>query len=159
MWMKRLSGVALVTLCSIASMGAAGDEARLIDAVKSANYDAVRTLLKQTGLANAAEADGTTALHWAVRADDIGSAQLLLRARANVKAANRYGITPLSLAVSTEPAMIETLVKAGADPSTTITEGETVLMRAARTGSPEAIKRCWIMAPTSITGRFLGERR
>src|SRR6185436_14157184 len=97
MWMKRLGGVSLVTLCSITSMGAAGDEARLIDAVKSANHDAVRTLLKQAGLANAAEADGTTALHWAVRADDIGSAQLLLRAGANVKAANRYGITPFSL--------------------------------------------------------------
>ena len=141
MWMKRLAGVSLVTLCSIASMGAAGDELRLIDAVKTANYDAVRTLLKQPGLANAAEPDGTTALHWAVRADDISAVQSLLRAGANVKAANRYGITPLSLAaVNGNASMIEALVKAGADPNTTITEGETVLMRASRTGSPEAIK-------------------
>ena len=36
--------------------------------------------------------------------------------------------------------MIETLLKAGAIRNTTITEGETVLMRAARTGSPEAVK-------------------
>ena len=140
MWMKRLGGASLVAL-AVREHERRRRRGPSHDAVKTANYDAVRTLLKQPGLANAADADGTTALHWAVRANDTSSVQSLLRAGANVKAANRYGITPLSLAVvNGNAAMVETLVKAGADPNTTITEGETVLMRASRTGSPEAIK-------------------
>ena len=47
-----------------------------------------------------AEADGTTALHWAVRADDLELVRLLLRAGANARAANRYGVTPLQLAAT-----------------------------------------------------------
>ena len=65
---------------------------------------------------NAAEADGTTPLHWAVRADDLETVALLLEAGANANAANRYGVTPLSLAaVNGNAAMIEALLAAGAD--------------------------------------------
>ena len=39
-----------------------------------------------------------TALHWAAYHDDLETAKLLVAAKANVKAANRYGVTPLSLA-------------------------------------------------------------
>ena len=39
-----------------------------------------------------------TALHWAVRANDAPTVQMLIRAGANVNAANRYGMTPLLLA-------------------------------------------------------------
>ena len=43
--------------------------------------------------------DGTTPLHRAVyKSDDVQKAELLIRAGADVKAANRYGVTPLSLA-------------------------------------------------------------
>ena len=44
---------------------------------------------------NAAEADGTTALHWASYRDDLESAELLIRAGASVNAANDLGATPL----------------------------------------------------------------
>ena len=47
---------------------------------------------------NASQADGATALSWAAHRDDLETAQLLIRAGANVKAANDYGVTPLSLA-------------------------------------------------------------
>ena len=48
--------------------------------------------------AKATGPDGTTALHWAVRADDLQKVESLLRAGANANAVDRYGITPLNLA-------------------------------------------------------------
>src|SRR6185436_8706011 len=53
---------------------------------------------------------------------------------------NRYGVTPLSVAaINGHVPMIETLLKAGADPNTATPEGETVLMTAARTGNAAAV--------------------
>jgi ankyrin repeat protein len=65
----------------------------------------------------------------------------LLAGGADVKAANRYGVTPLFLACqNANPAIIERLLKAGADPNSVSTEGETALMTVARTGVVEAAK-------------------
>ena len=89
----------------------------------------------------AAQADGTTALHLAVHGDDVAAVQRLLRAGANPSARNRYGVTPLSLAaVNGNARMIETLLKAGADPKATLAGGQTILMTAARTGNAESVK-------------------
>ena len=60
------------------------------------------------------EPDGTTPLHKAVLANDLPGVQKLLRSGANPSAANRYGVTPLSLAaVNGNAALIEILLKAG----------------------------------------------
>ena len=91
--------------------------------------------------ANRVEADGTTALHHAVRMNDRARAESLIEAGASVTAANKYGVTALSLAATNgDPAMMELLLNAGADPNTTIVEGETVLMHAARTGNPDVVR-------------------
>jgi ankyrin repeat protein len=98
-------------------------------------------LLQQRVDVNKPEADGTTALHWAVRNDDVALVDRLIRAGASVKAANRYGVTPLYLAaVNGNAAVIERLLKAGADPNSVSSEGETALMTASRTGSVDAVK-------------------
>jgi ankyrin repeat protein len=90
---------------------------------------------------NAPEADGTTPLHRAVRADDLAQVNKLLAAGADAKIANRYGVTPLYLACeNANPAIIERLLKAGADVNSVSTEGETALMTVARTGVVEAAK-------------------
>ncbi len=47
---------------------------------------------------NQPAADGTTALHWAARNNDAVLVDRLLRAGADAKAANRYGVTPIALA-------------------------------------------------------------
>ena len=67
--------------------------------------------------------------------DDLATAKLLISAKADTKAANRYGVAPLSLACQNgSTAMVELLLEHGADPNTTLRGGETVLMTAARTG-------------------------
>ena len=55
-------------------------------------------LVEQHADVNAPQADGATALHWAVFRSDKEMVDLLLRAGANPKAANREGSTPLWLA-------------------------------------------------------------
>ncbi len=68
------------------------------------------------------------------------TAELLVRAGANAKAENRYGVTPLSLACTNgNGAMVELLLKAGADANTVLAGGETALMTAARTGRVAAV--------------------
>src|SRR2546426_5258102 len=130
--------IALLFVISTEAAGAV--PVRLIDAVKAADRDAIRTLLQQRVDVNAAEADGTTALHWAARANDLQAAEMLIRAGGSVKSANRYGVTPLYLASTNgNAAMIELLLKAGADPNSALPEGETALMTAARSGSVDAV--------------------
>jgi ankyrin repeat protein len=134
-------GLMLLAAVSVASLGAAGNGLKVVDAVKQGNLAAVRALISQHADVNVAEADGMTALHWAVRADDVPTVQVLLRARANVKAVSRYGVTPIILAAQNgDTALVDALLKAGADPNSALPEGETVLMTAARTGSASAVK-------------------
>jgi ankyrin repeat protein len=135
----------LIGFCAVALLVAATAEAAvsdLADAAMRKNLPAVRSLLQQKADVNAPQADGATALHWAVRQDDLEMADLLIRSGANVKAANRLGVTPLSLAcINGNASMIEKLLKAGVDPNSGLSEfGETALMMAARTGSVGSVK-------------------
>ena len=52
--------------------------------------------------------DGTTALHLAAEREDTVLVQTLIAAGANVRAVNRYGVAPLSVAASTGNAAIVT---------------------------------------------------
>jgi ankyrin repeat protein len=106
----------------------------LVAAAKDGNRALAISLLAEADL-TAAEADGTTALHWAVRHNDIVLANRLLESDANATTANRYGVTPLYLAALNGSAdMIERLLEAGADANEVGSEGETVLMTVAQTG-------------------------
>lgn len=111
------------------------------DAAMKGDIAQVRSLLAQKADVNQPQLDGTTALHWAVRQDGLEMVNLLIGAGANVKAANRFGVTPLQLAcVNGNAATIEALLKAGVDANAVISElGETALMMAARTGSADAV--------------------
>jgi ankyrin repeat protein len=85
--------------------------------------------------------DGTTPLHRAVQQEDLAAVESLLKAGADAKVANRYGVTPVILAATTGNGPItERLLRAGADANSSMPDGETVLMTAARTGKVEALQ-------------------
>jgi uncharacterized protein len=132
------------TLCVLllSSFAAFAASSPVADAVQNRDTAALQVLLKQHASVNAAQPDGTTALHWAAHWNDAETAGLLLKAGADAKAVNQYGATPLSEAAALGNAtIIEQLLKAGADPNTrTTADGETVLMTSARAGNLDAVK-------------------
>jgi ankyrin repeat protein len=134
----------IIAACALSAlvMGAAGAGLPLVDAVKNSDGEAVRRLLQNKIDVNAAEPDGTTALHWASYRDDLGSAQLLLRAGANPNAANDLGATPMwTASVNGSVAMVRLLLEAGANPNAALLLGETVLMAAARSGNADIVEQ------------------
>ncbi|MDH3423815.1 MAG: ankyrin repeat domain-containing protein, partial [Gemmatimonadota bacterium] len=92
-------------------------ESPVADAAQAADADRVRTLLQQGADANAAQADGLTAMHWAALNDDKEILDLLMYAGANLKPLTRVGgYTPLHLAArSGHPMIVAALLEAGAD--------------------------------------------
>ena len=139
--LKNIARSSLVTLLAVAGIAAGGD-LRLVDAAKRQDKATLRALLQQRVDVNAIQADGATALHWAVYWDDLEAANLLIRARAAVNAADDLGVTPLSLACANGNAgIVEALLKAGAKPNAAALETrETPLMAAARTGNVRVVK-------------------
>jgi uncharacterized protein len=122
-------------------MRAAG-RSEVADAAMRGDKSALQALLQQKAEVNAAQADGTTALQWAVRANDLEMTEMLLRAGASPSAANQSGATPMLLAaMNGNAAIIERLIQAGADPNAPVSAtGDTALMMAARTGKVDAAK-------------------
>ena len=91
---RAIGSCAALLLLTTIGVGAATSD--VADAVMRGDSDAVRRLLSQKADVNAPQADGATALHWAVYRDDLATVDLLLKAGANAKVANSFGATPLS---------------------------------------------------------------
>jgi ankyrin repeat protein len=139
--MRQRIIVALVAVATWPWAVEAGD-VRVVSAAMSGDRTAVRALIEQKADVNGPAVDGTTALHWAVRADDLVMVEALLRAGAEPNARDRYGLTPVSLACSNaNRAILKLLLDAGADPNSADPQGTTALMTAARTdGGTDAVK-------------------
>ncbi len=132
-------GCALMALLATVGVGAATSD--VADAVQNGDATAVRRLVTAKADVNAPQADGATALHWAVYNDDLATVDLLLKAGANPKAANSFGATPLAMAAETGNfAVVQRLLEAGADANERIANRDTVLMMAARSGNVQTIK-------------------
>jgi uncharacterized protein len=132
----------LMSLFAVVSIGAAGrDQSSIVPAVQDGDLTRVRVTLERETEVDLPAADGTTALHRAVDRSDVEAARQLIRAGANVNAANRYAATPLWMACANDSAeMVEMLLSAGADPNTTAVGGEWPLMVAARAGRVDTVR-------------------
>jgi ankyrin repeat protein len=131
-----------LALCPfVATALAHAAEALLADAAEKADWPRVQKLVKESADVKAAQADGMTALLWAVQHDHLATVKLLLAAGADAKAGNKYGVTPLAVAcVNGNEAIVTELLTAGADANSTLRGGESVLMTAARTGKAGPVK-------------------
>ncbi len=130
-----------ITLLLASGLCAAG-RSEVADAAMQGDKSALRALLQHKADVNAPQADGTTALEWAVRANDLEMTGMLLHAGASPSAANQSGATAMLLAaMNGNAAIIERLIQAGADPNAPVSKtGDSALMMAARTGKVDAIK-------------------
>lgn len=134
--------VALVLPASSIAIGTDAELA-LIAAVREGNTERVASLLQEGSDVNALEADGTSALAWAVNNNDMAMVDLLVRSGkdgADTNAVNDYGVAPLHLACTNRNTeIVSKLLKAGADPNLAKWTGETPLMTCAETGLLDAV--------------------
>ena len=122
-------------------LGAGGSRPAVVDAAKHGDKDAIRSLLLKKADVNAAEPDGSTALHWAAYNNDLECTDVLLRAGGNANAQNDLGATPLwAAAQNGSIAMVRRLLEAGANPNAALVSGETPVMVAARAGYAEVVE-------------------
>jgi ankyrin repeat protein len=142
MLMVRGTTLTIVMLASLLGSQAVLAASDVADAVMSKDSQRLEQLLaSKKADVNAAQPDGTTALHWAAYYGDIDVAAKLLKARANPALTTGTGMTPLALACEAGNAdLVKLLLKSKADPNQVLQNGETPLMMAARTGSVPVIE-------------------
>ena len=138
--MRRLLSIGAIVAFSLAVVIHAGP-AQIADAAQNGDREAVHALLKKGLDVNAAQGDGTTALHWAAIKGDADMAQMLVAAGANVRATTRLGAyTPLYLAARAGYSdVVKILLAAGADAKAKTSNGTTALMIAAAAGDTKSI--------------------
>jgi uncharacterized protein len=137
--LRSLITAFLLTLLGATPTALAGD-LRLVEAARNQDEQQIRSLLNQHIDVNVRSEDGSTALLWTAHWNDLATAGLLIRAGADVNAANDFRMTPLSQACTNSSGlMVDLLLQAGANPNTPIATGETPLMTCARTGNQDAV--------------------
>jgi ankyrin repeat protein len=133
--------VALAVPIVVSAAAPTTPERLVADAVKRGDRTLLRALVLKRTDVNLADADGTTALHYASYRDDVESADMLLRAGARVNASNDLGVTPLWIASENgSETMVKRLLAAGADANAALLAGETPVMVAARSGAPRVVE-------------------
>ncbi len=127
--------IAVLVLAGCLHQTAALASSDVADAAMQQDQSRFDQLMAAKANVNAAQPDGSTALHWAAYHADARYTAKLLAAHADPTARTDTGMTPLALACEVGSAdVVKLLLKGGADPNQTLTSGETPLMMAARSG-------------------------
>jgi ankyrin repeat protein len=130
----------LATLAAAGPAMASVPEDRLLEAVKTDDHDAIRSLLAAHADVNAPLPDKSTVLAWAVDRQDEQSVRLLLDAGAKPDVSDVDGAVPLTLACELgDPLIVDALVKAGADAHAVRPDGITALALCSGRSTPEAL--------------------
>ena len=131
----------LLSVAAVEPSPTSTTNAELPHAAERQDWPAVARLLNEGSPPNAAQPDGTTALHWAAYWGDTPATEQLLNRGADPDAATRYNVRPLSIAAEAGNAtLVEALLDAGADPNARLAGGSTALMIAARTGDADCVR-------------------
>jgi ankyrin repeat protein len=137
--------VALTAVTALAGLPRAPLAAALADAAERGDRALVESLLAIPAgreRIDEAAAYGMTALLFAVQANDVELAHVLLDAGADANRGNLYEITPLWLAATNRnPAMTELLLGHGADATFKMSHGENAVMAAGRSGDAASIRQ------------------
>lgn len=122
--------------------GATPAESPVADAAQAGDVAQVRALLQQGADANAAQADGLTALHWAAMSNNRQIVDLLLYAGATVRPLTRVGgYTPLHLAARAgHEDVVGALLAGGANANAFTTTGVTAMHFAAQANAAGVIR-------------------
>ena len=157
---RRFTGIFLACIVAPVLTPAIASDAKIAAAARDGERSAVFAMLR-TGSedVNAKLPDGTSALHWAVRSDDVELVSLLVHANADVNAVDPHGITPLALACgNANVAITRALIGSGAKPDLADNAGTTPLMIAVR--RPEAeIVRLLLNAGAKVDARDNGAQQ
>lgn len=139
---NRFRRASLLALSTMLFTAAAPAESPVADAAERGDAEEVRALLRQGADANAPQADGLTALHWAALNDDVEIIEVLVYAGATLEPLTRVGAyTPLHLAARQGRAdAVAALLEAGARPDRLTDTGVAALHFAAEANSAEAIE-------------------
>ncbi len=136
----KCKSVGLLLACMVGPLltPAIASEAKIAAAARDGERAAVILLLHtEPEDVNTKLPDGTSALHWAVRSEDLELVSVLVHAKADANAADPHGITPLALACgNANVGIMRALIGAGANPNLADHAGTTPLMVAV--GRPQA---------------------
>ena len=112
---RRAIGTCCVALLLFAAT-LAGSVSEVADAAMKADKQTLRSLLQRRVDVNTPQADGATALHWAVWREDPEMVTMLIRAGANVNGGTKEQYPPLFIAAAAgHVEVVRELIAAGSD--------------------------------------------
>src|SRR5580698_3627286 len=153
-WIPMSSRIlTLLVVAAALPMDAQAPKVSLASLIQEGNHKAALAQIRAGADVNAAQPDGTRAIHWAVYRVDYEILDALITKKAKAEVANQFGSTPLAEAAKLADArMVRALLDAGAKPDTPNQDGETALMLAIKTGELPVVQML-IKAGANVNAR------